>query len=866
MRKKIINGLLLAVSFVAMSALVSCKDYAEDYYAELKGQIADQNFNLQTLQTGQIATLQSAVATLNALVGANGANMATKDELKDSLNDLQTRLKDAMKNLKNCDCAADRQLLHDSIAILEAKKANVADMMAADALLQTAITNLENKLKDLADKEKADSLTLAQAIEAANQAAINAAALAQEAKDLAASKVDTAAFRQAIDSLWDAVKPLDARLTQVEKDAAEAKAIAMRDSVRLDAVEKSLQSVLERLGTAENDIDQLQADMEQAQKDIQQNAEDLAEAKEKYDNALKVINEALASLQSQINNLPAGGEGGLTMDEVKAYMTPIVNALENRIKAIEDDIADLKKKLNKVLEDISNQIKNIILQGADSPVAGYFALPIGIQSNILAAYFGEPLAMNGNDEVEFPTNRPALYVFNDEVISDEAFAVLGGTGVITKTVFDNYIMDESEGNAGTLYLTINPAEKNFSGITPKLVDSKDKESGITLSAISKSSKLLYFGVNRSAPVYNGFYEAKATLDPTKVNDVKPAFDINNLKPLAKQILNREIDLTNIYYTLQGQLKDVLVRNGVKVEWTDTLGDHSVYSDYSIAATAIPALSYNFLSTGVGKSIPTITPIGALDFDIDLNLTYSSVGTITNPMGDIYIEVDTDGDGVKEHFSVQGLEGLNNLIAQLNTQYVGLQNDVNTLINQIESQVNSNLNDVEDDLNSSFIDRANNIIAKVNKVIAKLNVYLHNPNNLLQPFLAYESEGAYHHMSMSQAIPTEFKFETGNAIELIPTSYTAEILAPAYQKYVAVTNVISPDGTKSAQGGDATCQALADFVNKEANYMNTVISGKQTGVVFAPDSAHKEGYIYEITYAAVDYNGYNVAKKFYVRVK
>ena len=75
-----------------------------------------------------------------------------------------------------------------------------------------------------------------------------------------------------------------------------------------------------------------------------------------------------------------------------------------------------------------------------------------------------------------------------------------------------------------------------------------------------------------------------------------------------------------------------------------------------------------------------------------------------------------------------------------------------------------------------------------------------------------------------------------------------------------------DFSVSAQSGDATCQALADFANKTENFMNKVIPGKQTGIVFAPDPAHTEGYIYEITYAAVDYNGYNVAKKFYVRVK
>ena len=69
----------------------------------------------------------------------------------------------------------------------------------------------------------------------------------------------------------------------------------------------------------------------------------------------------------------------------------------------------------------------------------------------------------------------------------------------------------------------------------------------------------------------------------------------------------------------------------------------------------------------------------------------------------------------------------------------------------------------------------------------------------------------------------------------------------------------------AQSGDATCQTLADYANNTENLFNTVISGKNLEVVFAPKAGF-EGYTYEITYAAVDYNGYNVARKFYVTVK
>ena len=845
MRKKIINGLLLAVTFVAMSALVSCKDYESDYIAELQGQIDDQNYLLSTLKAQQIATLQAQVKDLQDQLDKL-RNKTTARE--DSLAGVTANIEKLLAQIKSCECKpVDLQGIRDSLANLEKTKANLIDMIAADNLLWQAVKQLQAR-----DSVLTDSMGIV------NQQALAATALASQAMELLKGKADTAtvnAIAVTVDSLRGAVIDLDKRLTKVQQDAADALAMAERDSVRLDVAEKGLEGAIARLDKLEPAFEQAQEDIAQAQKDIEQNAKDLAEAKKKYDNALKVINEALASLQEQINNLTS--KEGLTLKEVQDYLTPIVNGLESKIQGVQDDLDALKKKLNKVFEDMVKQIKSIILQGAESPVVGYFNLPIGVKSNILAAYYGEPVANGGSGDVYFPSDRSASYVFPNQVISDEAFTVLGGKkDIVTKNTYGKYIMDESEGNAGTLYLTINPAEVDFSGkITPKLVNSRDVESGITLSPVAKSSKLLYFGwdANRAAPAQNGFYEAKATLDPSKIEDVKPNFDINDLKPLAKQILEeKEFDLTNIYYTIQGQMKDVLVSNGVKVEWEDTLGTHSIYSDYNIAATAIPALSYNFLADVEG---PAITPIGALNINVDLKLDYSTVGTIDYELGDIYIEV----DGKK--YNVQGLDGLNGLIAQLNDEHADLSDDINDLIDQIKDQVESNIDKTEDRI------KKNDVVYRVDKYLQKISFFLHKPNNLLQPFLAYEDETGYHHMSMSPAIPTEFQFGTGNAIELIPTSYSAEILAPAFQKFVAVTNVIAPDFSVSAQGGDLTCLRIARTTNERSYLFNTVIPGKQTGVAFAPDPAQKDkGYIYEITYAAVDYNGYNVAKKFYVRVK
>ena len=88
-----------------------------------------------------------------------------------------------------------------------------------------------------------------------------------------------------------------------------------------------------------------------------------------------------------------------------------------------------------------------------------------------------------------------------------------------------------------------------------------------------------------------------------------------------------------------------------------------------------------------------------------------------------------------------------------------------------------------------------------------------------------------------------KLQGGKASTVfVASSYTGEILAPAYKKYVHVT--------KAPEGAHVT------GVN-----LNKVINGNLHKIGFEAD---KEG-TYEITYEAVDYSGVKVAKTFYVKV-
>ena len=95
--------------------------------------------------------------------------------------------------------------------------------------------------------------------------------------------------------------------------------------------------------------------------------------------------------------------------------------------------------------------------------------------------------------------------------------------------------------------------------------------------------------------------------------------------------------------------------------------------------------------------------------------------------------------------------------------------------------------------------------------------------------------------------------------LIVTNYTGDLIAPALKKYVACTNVFKGDA--NAQEGDGDCQSAMQAVN--TGKLNKVLPGSE---VFVEASGFKSGYTYELTVAALDYEGYQSAHTFYVTVK
>ena len=143
-------------------------------------------------------------------------------------------------------------------------------------------------------------------------------------------------------------------------------------------------------------------------------------------------------------------------------------------------------------------------------------------------------------------------------------------------------------------------------------------------------------------------------------------------------------------------------------------------------------------------------------------------------------------------------------------------------------------------------------------------FINNANKLLQPVMLVKTADSFIIPSSSASAPTRVKASSipADGISIYPTSYTAEIVAPAYKKLVGVTNVFDKNGN-SAQGGNAACLKALENANNKSNGLAEVQYGTWNRAKLALDAT--PGYVYEVVYTAVDYSGRVVAKKYYIEL-
>ena len=166
-----------------------------------------------------------------------------------------------------------------------------------------------------------------------------------------------------------------------------------------------------------------------------------------------------------------------------------------------------------------------------------------------------------------------------------------------------------------------------------------------------------------------------------------------------------------------------------------------------------------------------------------------------------------------------------------------------LLESVNTEIAGKLKPIKNNINKVG-DKWDNVIAKVNPLLKKVASKIGSANKLLQPTILYIDQNGNPNTLSTIGGRLGTRFVGTGSTTLYATSWTAELLAPAYKKSISVledgATVTLTDGTSAAKPFDGS-------VNK---------------VIF---NAEKTGE-YTIVYKAVDYSGFDVTKEFHVVVK
>lgn len=531
----------------------------------------------------------------------------------------------------------------------------------------------------------------------------------------------------------------------------------------------------------------------------------------------------------------------------------ITDALNHRLDSVS---GSLNSALNTLLEQ---KLDGITVNATENPVTGYWnASFTGLNLKLASSFYG--VAAEGNEDWDVKANQ-----------------VLG-----------------KGGNAGYLYVSLNPTEIDPSLVKVELVNSQGEPAkGFKLGDIDNTDKVLTFGTKAASVSANGFYQVPVIASDPQNDGVE--FDKGALAAAAKNALNElinpksnDLDLSLIASALYKNIP-VLTAYGVKAEYylynPDTKNlelkktvKHAV-SDYDIAAFAVKPVSFNFLKDNAtldklsdwaveNFQLPSLSSkldkvIDALNVEISYDkadefYTYSVItpnGLFCQQDGNDVV-IYGQGTDLNNGQLIDGeLYRIKNATVEKKfvftggsaTEYVFViktkDSTIADLLASANEQIATKLQPVKDVL-SNVNSKWENVIAKVNPLLKKVSSKIGSANKLLQPTILYVDQNGNPNTLSTIGGRLGTRFVGTGATTLYATSWTAELLAPAYKKSISV---LEKGATVTLTNGKSAAEPFDGSVNK---------------VIF---NAEKAGE-YTIVYKAIDYSGIEVEKTFHVVVK
>jgi hypothetical protein len=571
--------------------------------------------------------------------------------------------------------------------------------------------------------------------------------------------------------------------------------------------------------------------------------------------------------------------------------------LNERLEKIEGSVsgeAEARKKVQAVYDQafdylVNKNLTSIAINATENPVLGYYnAAFLGSKLNLVSSFYGTAAAQNQDWDItkgEFLNNGDAgkIYItlnpneIDPECITDLKLVDSQGNEAKGFKLGDIQTTDRvltygftKAASANGFYevpvLATDPANDDFSLNKGELKEAaknvlaklkNPKESNLNLSQIATT---LYRSVNNQLKAYT----VKATYylyDPTVTNEdgskgalvekhqVAPTYDMAAfaVKPLSFNTLKDNQSLKNLGLALDKYMLPTL---------SDKLGKFMNALDFQIKNENGKQIKMYSMVSGKnvyayqnGKNV-VIVNIGTGDSFTLENTQISkdlSGFNYDHNIYEFYQDWYQASDG--NYYPTYGLKPKNDLVTENYERVYVLEttdNTIDELIGSINDQIGTQLQPVKDAITNAAT-KWDNAITPVNNLLHKINAHISDVNQLLQPTMLYKSSktGDWNTLSTLKGKLGTRMTGTGSTV-LVATSWTGELLAPAYKKSVYVKG--NPDGAKvTLMDGKTPAKKFAGSTQK---------------VLF---TATAKGP-YTIVYEAVDYSGVSAKKEYHITVE
>ena len=570
----------------------------------------------------------------------------------------------------------------------------------------------------------------------------------------------------------------------------------------------------------------------------------------------------------------------------------LTNALNSKLGELNTTVGNLKDaqaKVNQAYADaleylVNKNLSSIAINATENPVLGYYnAAFLGSQLNLASSFYGTAAQTNQDWDIaqgDLLNEGKAGYIY----------VSLNPTEFSPSDILDLKLVD-SQGNEAK-------------GFELGKIENTNKVLTYGVRATTSSNGFYAIPVKAVDPANDDFSLNKGELKEAAKNVIaklqNPKKSNLNLSQIATALYS-SVNNKLKAYTVKAEY---YLYDSSKPEGQRLVKKHQVAPTYNMAAFAVKPLSFNTLKDNQSLKnlglaldkymLPTLSDklgkfMNALDFQIKnengkqikmysmvsgknvyayqngKNVVIVNIGTGDSfTLENTQISKDLSGfnydhniyefyqdwyqasDG--NYYPTYGLKPKNDLVTENYERVYVLEttdNTIDELIGSINDQIGTQLQPVKDAITNAAT-KWDNAITPVNNLLHKINAHISDVNQLLQPTLLYKSTktNSWNTLSTLKGKLGTRMTGTGSTV-LVATSWTGELLAPAYKKSVYV------------KGNPAEAKVtLMDGTTPAKKF-----AGSTQKVLFTATPAAK-GKSYTIVYEAVDYSGISCEPKEY----